>query len=101
MRVRVGIDGAGRLGRQLLRTIVHRHEPDYDDVALRDAAPAGEIARRLLHDSTHGRWDHRIEVAAEHLGVDDRTIRVLHEDHPHWAAADVEIGVMARLLPDR
>ncbi|MCE3553140.1 type I glyceraldehyde-3-phosphate dehydrogenase [Pseudonocardia sp. RS11V-5] len=93
MRVRVGVDGAGRFGRQLLRTIADRHEPDFEVVALRDAAPAADIGRRLLHDSTHGRWDHRVEIADEHLGVDDHTIRVLHEDHPHWAGADVEIVV--------
>ncbi|MFR9802405.1 glyceraldehyde 3-phosphate dehydrogenase NAD-binding domain-containing protein [Pseudonocardia sp. RS010] len=93
MRVRVSIDGAGRLGRQLLRAITDRREPDYEVVAVRDRAPAHEVARRLLHDSTHGHWDHRVEVVDEHLGLDDHTIRVLHEEHPHWAGADVEIVV--------
>ncbi|GAA4542172.1 glyceraldehyde 3-phosphate dehydrogenase NAD-binding domain-containing protein [Pseudonocardia xishanensis] len=93
MRARIGIDGMDRTGRQLLRTLVDRDDHDVQVVAVRDDAPAALLAERLRHDSTHGCWDHRIEVVGEHLGIDDATVRVLHDENPHWAAADVEIVV--------
>ena len=94
MRVRVGIDGMGHGGRHLLRTLVDRGDPDFDVVAVRDDAPAARLAERLHHDSTHGTWPHRLEVVGDHLGIDDTTVRVLHDVHPRWQAADVEVVVM-------
>ncbi|SDE59148.1 glyceraldehyde 3-phosphate dehydrogenase NAD-binding domain-containing protein [Pseudonocardia oroxyli] len=93
MRARIGLDGMDRPGRQLLRTLVDRDDPDLQIVAVRDDAPASRLAARLRHDSTHGAWDHRIEVVGDHLGVDDGTIRVLRAERPHWPSADVEIVV--------
>ncbi|GAA1880555.1 hypothetical protein GCM10009836_72310 [Pseudonocardia ailaonensis] len=93
MRVRVGVDGMGRLGRHLLRTVVDRDDPDVEIVAVRDAAPAAELAALLRHDSTHGSWSRRLEVVDEHLGIGEVTVRVLHDAPARWAAADVEVLV--------
>ena len=94
MRVRIGIDGFDRLGRRLLRTVVDRADPDFQVVAVRDDDPAEALAERLRHDSTHGGWSRQVEVVDEHLGVNGHSVRVLHDEHPHWVAADVEVVVV-------
>jgi glyceraldehyde 3-phosphate dehydrogenase len=47
MRVRVGINGMGRIGRAVLRSIVERHEPGFEVVAINDLAPTATIAHLL------------------------------------------------------
>lgn len=82
MRVRVGINGMGRIGRDVLRASVDRHEPAFEIVAVNDVAPAATTAHLLRHDSTYAAWPHRLELSHEVIAVDDHAIRTTQESDP-------------------
>jgi glyceraldehyde 3-phosphate dehydrogenase len=98
MRVRVGINGMGRIGRNILRTAIDRDEPGFEIAAVNDLAPAATIAHLLVHDSTYGRWARDVEVAADFLEIGDHTVKVLREPDParlDWAALGVDVVIEA------
>ncbi|GAA3232354.1 type I glyceraldehyde-3-phosphate dehydrogenase [Pseudonocardia petroleophila] len=98
MRVRVGINGMGRIGRSVLRASLDRDEPGFEIVAVNDLAPPETIAHLLRHDSTYGEWRRRIDVSDGYLTVDDRAVRATQEPDPTrlgWDAVGVELVVEA------
>ncbi|MBW0090269.1 type I glyceraldehyde-3-phosphate dehydrogenase [Pseudonocardia sp. KRD-184] len=98
MRVRVGINGMGRIGRDVLRASVDRHDPAFEIVAVNDVAPAATTAHLLRHDSTYGTWPHRLELSDDFIAVDDHAIRTTQESDPtrlDWDALGVDVVVEA------
>ena len=98
MRVRVGINGMGRVGRAVMRGIAERADSGVEIVAVNDLAPIPTLAHLLRYDSTYGRWDAVIEVDAEHLVVDGHLVRALAEPDPaalDWHALGVDVVVEA------
>jgi len=98
MRVRVGINGMGRIGRSVLRASLDRGEPAFEIVAVNDVAPPATIAHLLRHDSTYGRWRHRVETADGFLSVDDHSMRATREPDPtrlRWDELGVDLVVEA------
>jgi glyceraldehyde 3-phosphate dehydrogenase (phosphorylating) len=98
MRVRVGINGMGRIGRDVLRAAMGHDSSAFEIVAINDLAPPDTIAYLLRHDSTYGPWNRRVEQSGHDLAVDDHTIRVLQEPDPQnlgWDDFGVDIVVEA------
>jgi glyceraldehyde 3-phosphate dehydrogenase len=99
MRIRVGINGMGRIGRDVLRAAAERAEPGFEIVAINDLAPPETVAHLLRHDSTYGRWGHDVDLGGGFLTVDDQhSVRVLREPDPaqlDWAAHGVDVVVEA------
>ncbi len=98
MRVRVGINGMGRVGRAVLRGIVERADCVVEVVAVNDLAPIPTLAHLLRYDSTYGRWGAVIEEDAEHLSVDGHLVRAFAERDPaalDWHAVGVDVVVEA------
>ncbi len=98
MNVRVGINGMGRIGRDVLRSVLERNDRGFDVVAINDVAPPATIAYLLGHDSTYGRWDHPSEFDGDMLTVAGHTIRVKQQPEPallDWAADGVEVVIEA------
>jgi glyceraldehyde 3-phosphate dehydrogenase len=98
MKVRVGINGMGRIGRAVLRSIVEREEPGFEVVLVNDLAPTATVAHLLRHDSTFGPWSQPVEVAGDYLGVQNRQICMTHEAEPGripWAMHGVDVVVEA------
>jgi glyceraldehyde 3-phosphate dehydrogenase len=98
MRVRVGINGMGRIGRDVLRGAVERGDPGFEIVAINDVAPPATIAHLLRHDSTYGRWGHAVEFGGGFLTVDEHSVRVLQEPDPSrldWASHGVDVVIEA------
>lgn len=62
MQVRVGINGMGRIGREVLRAVVDRGERTFEVVAVNEVAPLETVAHLLRYDSTYGRWHRWVEV---------------------------------------
>ena len=79
MRVRVGINGMGRIGRDLMRIATDRagsaSETAIEVVAVNDLAPSETLAHLLRHDSTYGAWSRTVEVARGRLDIDGHEIR--------------------------
>ncbi|GAA2552607.1 type I glyceraldehyde-3-phosphate dehydrogenase [Pseudonocardia hydrocarbonoxydans] len=98
MRVRVGVNGMGRIGRAVLRAAAVRAEPAFEIVAVNDLAPPATVAHLLRHDSTYGAWGHRVEVSDGFLSVDDHALRATQEADTarlDWAAVGVDLVVEA------
>jgi glyceraldehyde 3-phosphate dehydrogenase len=98
MKVRVGINGMGRIGRAVLRSIIERKEPGYEVIAVNDLAPAATVAHLLRHDSTYGAWSEPVEVGGDYLGIRDRQIYATQERDAAripWGMLGVDIVVEA------
>jgi glyceraldehyde 3-phosphate dehydrogenase (phosphorylating) len=102
MRVRVAINGMGRIGRDLLRIAVERpgalSDTGFEIVAINDLAPPETITHLLRHDSTYGPWARTAQYTPGSLDVDGRTIRVLQESDPEglpWRELGVDVVVEA------
>jgi hypothetical protein len=98
MRIRVGINGMGRIGRDVLRSVIDRDEPAFEIVAVNDLAPVETVAHLLHHDSTYGPWHRRVGVAGDFLAVDDHPVRALEQPDPAllaWGALGVDVVVDA------
>ncbi len=95
MTIKVGINGYGRIGRNILRA---RYESDkYDDikiVAVNDLGDANTNAHLTRHDTAHGRFPGTVEVDGDHMVVNGDRIRVFAERDPAklpWKDLGVDI----------
>ena len=91
-KVKIGINGFGRIGRIVFRATMNR--PDVDVVAINDLLDIEHLAYLLKYDSVHGHFDGSIEVKDGHLIVNGVTVRVTAERDPRnlkWNEAGVDI----------
>jgi glyceraldehyde 3-phosphate dehydrogenase len=80
MAIRVGINGFGRIGRNVLRACLDERGLEF--VAVNDITDAKTLAHLLKHDSVHGTLDRPVRAEDKGLAVGDRKIRVLAERDP-------------------
>ena len=69
MAVRVAINGFGRIGRLVLRSIVEHGRKDIQVVAINDLGPVETNAHLLRYDSVHGRFPAEVKVDGDHIEV--------------------------------
>jgi glyceraldehyde 3-phosphate dehydrogenase len=81
MSVRVGINGFGRIGRNVFRA-AHESEADIEIVGVNDITDAGTLAHLLKYDSVFGPFPGTIEVRDGALAIDGREVKVLAEKDP-------------------
>ncbi|MBT8281992.1 MAG: type I glyceraldehyde-3-phosphate dehydrogenase [Muriicola sp.] len=90
--LKVGINGFGRIGRLVLRSIVKRDNVEV--VAINDLLDVEHLAYLLKYDSVHGRFDGTVSVKDGHLVVNGKTVRITAERDPKnvkWDAVGVDI----------
>jgi glyceraldehyde 3-phosphate dehydrogenase len=95
MPVRVGINGFGRIGRNLFRA-AHEAGTDLEFVAVNDITDPSTLAHLLKYDSILGRFPGRVEARDDALVVDGHEIRVLSERDPAelpWADLGAEVVI--------
>lgn len=96
MAVKIGINGFGRIGRQVMKAIRDFYPGTLEVVAFNDIGDLNTMAHLLKYDSNYGRFDGTIEVQGESLVVDGKAIKVFKETDPGnlpWADLGVEIVV--------
>jgi len=96
MSVRVGINGFGRIGRNILRAGLQRDTDDLEFVAVNDLTDADTLAHLLKYDSVHGRFPGEVEVADGEIRAGGTSVRVLSEPEPVGLPWD-ELGVQVVL----
>jgi len=92
MAVRVGINGFGRIGRNLLRASLH--EAGLDFVAINDITDAQTLAHLLRYDSIHGRLNAEIKAEKDALVLDGKKVQILQERDPSklpWKTLGVDL----------
>jgi glyceraldehyde 3-phosphate dehydrogenase len=82
MTVKVGINGFGRIGRQVLKAIIELHGSELEIVAVNDLFDAKTNAHLFKHDSTYGAYPGSVEVVGNDLVVDGKMIKVFAEKDP-------------------
>jgi len=96
MTVKIGINGFGRIGRQVLRAVNEYHPDSLEVVAVNDLFPTSTNAHLFKYDSNYGKYPGTVEVSEGDLIVDGERIKVFAESDPGklpWADLGVEIVV--------
>ncbi|NLB96366.1 MAG: type I glyceraldehyde-3-phosphate dehydrogenase [Armatimonadetes bacterium] len=94
MAVRVGINGFGRIGRQVFKAIQERHANELEVVAINDLTDAETLAHLLKYDSNYGRYPGEVRFDEKDIIVDGKKILVHAEKDPAqlpWADLGVQI----------
>ena len=94
MKIRVGINGFGRIGRFVFRAAAERN--DIEVVGINDLMDIEYMAYMLKYDSTHGRFKGTVDVIDGQLVVNDKVIRVTAERNPEdlkWNDIEVDVVV--------
>ena len=95
-RLRVGINGLGRTGRQVLRSWWERHRDEYDIVAINGRTPVEMHTHLLRYDSDYGRFPANIEDGADSFAIDGHEVKVFRQDDPaqiDWTSAGVDLVI--------
>ena len=82
MAIKVGINGFGRIGRNVVRAARRMGVTDIDFVAVNDLTDTKTLAHLLKYDSVHGRFDGTVSAEGDALIVDGDRMRVLSEKDP-------------------
>jgi glyceraldehyde 3-phosphate dehydrogenase len=95
MAVKVGINGFGRIGRNVFRAALESGS-DLEFVAVNDLIDTETIAHLLRYDTVLGRFPGEIEVSGEGVIVDGKELRVLNEKDPAalpWGDLGIEVVI--------
>ncbi|WP_085521346.1 type I glyceraldehyde-3-phosphate dehydrogenase [Tuberibacillus sp. Marseille-P3662] len=94
MAVKVGINGFGRIGRNVFRAALKN--PEVDVVAVNDLTDANMLAHLLQYDTVHGKLDEEVTVNNDNLVVGGKEVKVLSERNPvdlGWGDLGIDIVV--------
>ncbi|MEQ2528843.1 type I glyceraldehyde-3-phosphate dehydrogenase [Robertmurraya yapensis] len=94
MAVKIGINGFGRIGRNVLRAALRN--PNVEVVAVNDLTDANMLAHLLKYDSVHGILNEEVSVDGDSLVVGGKKIKVIAERDPAqlgWGDLGVEVVV--------
>lgn len=97
MAIRVGINGFGRIGRQVLKAAIEGGYSDlYEIVAVNDLTSPATLAHLLKYDSTYGRFPGDVAAGDGAISVDGRSVKVFAERDPGaipWEAEGVDLVI--------
>jgi glyceraldehyde 3-phosphate dehydrogenase len=95
MAVKVGINGFGRIGRNIFRA-AHAAGADLDFVAVNDLTDPATLGHLLKYDSILGRFPGQVEVGESSLSIDGKELKVLSERDPAalpWSDLGVDVVI--------
>src|SRR5260221_2161821 len=94
MAIKVGINGFGRIGRNVVRTALG--DPNIEFVAVNDLTSPETLAHLLKYDSILGNLKHDIQAKGDAIAIDGKTIRVFSEKDPAvipWESVGAQIVI--------
>ncbi|UCH36494.1 MAG: type I glyceraldehyde-3-phosphate dehydrogenase [Armatimonadota bacterium] len=93
MAVRIGINGFGRIGRQVLKALLEKY-PAHEVVAINDITDAETNAHLFKYDSNYGIFPGAVEAKGDGLAINGKQIKVLSEKDPAklpWKSLGVQL----------
>ena len=96
MTTRVGINGFGRIGRQVLKAIMDFHPEELEVVAFNDIGDLPTMAHLLKYDSNYGRFDGTVEVLEDGMLVNGNKVKAFKETDPAaipWGDLGIDIVI--------
>ena len=95
MTIKIGINGYGRIGRNILRALFESgRTEELEIVAINDLGDAGTNAHLTKYDTVHGKFPGSVSVAGDYIVINDKKIRVLAERDPAqlpWGDLGVDV----------
>src|SRR4026209_457136 len=94
MATRVGINGFGRIGRQVVRAAKNQGVADLDFVAVNDLTDTRTLAHLFKYDSVHGTYSGDVEAGKDSITIDGEEIKILSQKDPAalpWKDLGVDI----------
>lgn len=95
-KARIGINGFGRIGRQVLKVLVENHKNTFDVVGINDLVPAATNAHLFKYDSNYGRFKGSIVVEGSDLVVNGDKIKIFSQRDPAaipWGEVGADIVI--------
>jgi glyceraldehyde 3-phosphate dehydrogenase len=96
MATKIGINGFGRIGRQILRAVNENHQGKLEVAAVNDLTDTETNAHLLRYDSNYGAYPGKVEATKDSIIVDGKAVKVLSERDPGkiaWRDHGVEVVV--------
>ncbi len=93
-KIKVGINGFGRIGRAFLKVAWDR--PEIEIVAVNDLGSVENMAYLLKHDTVYRKWEHEIKAEGQEIVIDGKRVKVLAEKEPNklpWKDLGVDVVV--------
>src|SRR5881227_2726764 len=94
MGIKVGINGFGRIGRNVLRASLH--DPNLEFVAVNDLTDPKTLAHLLKYDSVLGNLPNKVSAGSDSITVDGKTIKVFKEKDPAalpWESVGAQVVI--------
>ena len=94
MAIKIGINGFGRIGRMVLRSIIENKRKDIEVVAINNRSNAEVSSFLLAHDTIHGSLKNKISHSAQSISVDGRKISMIQENeisNINWQKYKVDV----------
>ena len=94
MATRIGINGFGRIGRQVVRAAKNQGVADLDFVAVNDLTDTKTLAHLFKYDSVHGTYQGDVEAGKDSIVIDGDEIKILSQKDPSmlpWKELGVDI----------
>src|SRR5438105_7548640 len=103
MAVRVGINGFGRIGRNVLRAAVLMKQQALEFVAVNDITDTKTLAHLLKYDSIHRRFPGTVEAQGDALVVNGKAIKVsaIKRSEEHTSELQSRVDLVCRLLLEK
>lgn len=96
MAFKLGINGFGRIGRLVLRSIIEREINSFEIAAVNDLTSAETLAHLFKYDSVHGKYPGDVRVEGDNLCIDDLVVPVMSERDPAklpWASLGCDVVI--------
>jgi len=96
MATRIGINGFGRIGRQVMKILKEYYADEFDVVAFNDLGDLKTMAHLFMYDSNYGKFDGEVEVKEDGLVINGDFVKALSEPDPAklpWKELGVEIVI--------
>jgi len=81
-KIKVGINGFGRIGRLVARSILAYHNDEIEIVGVNDLTDAGTLAHLFKHDSVHGAYQGEVSASDNSITIDGKEIGISAERDP-------------------
>lgn len=95
-KIKVGINGFGRIGRMVTRAILANYSDKIDIVGVNDLTDTKTLAHLFKYDSSQGTYQGNVSVDGDQLTIDGMSFKVTAERDPanlNWGALDVDVVV--------
>lgn len=93
-KIRVGINGFGRIGRAFLKIAWDR--PEIEVVAVNDLGSIESLAYLLRHDTVYRNWNHQVEISGTDLAIEGKTVKFISEKDTTklpWKELNIDVVV--------